>query len=107
MTKVPNIKLRSGHAPDHVREAAGAAFEAWMEWDDVGAEPTVAYEVNYEPHQISISRACALVWNCSDIVPGLLFDQFRDCGIELERRTYAACAQMIVGRLRARKQTAA
>jgi hypothetical protein len=42
--------------------------------DDGEPEPTVEYEIGYEPRQIPISRACGLVWNCTDILPGLAFD---------------------------------
>ena len=52
-TKVKNTKLQFGHAGGHVRETAGAAFHAWMDWDGTGPEPTVEFEVNYEPHQNS------------------------------------------------------
>ena len=58
-------KLRNGHAPGHVRDTALAAFEAWLHWNGDGPEPTVEYEVHYEPHQIPISRACGLGWNFS------------------------------------------
>jgi hypothetical protein len=98
MTKVSNAKLRFGHAPGHVHEAAGAAFRAWKDWDGNGPEPTVEFYVNYQPHRITISRACGLVWNCTDIMPGQLFDWLVEDGLELEprRRTYAAVARAIV-----------
>ena len=106
-TKVKNTKLQFGHAGGHVREAAGAAFHAWMDWDETGAEPTVEFEVDYEPHQIPISRACGLVWNCNDIMPGQLCDWLIENGLDTKRRTYAACAQAIVARIKARMQEAA
>jgi hypothetical protein len=94
-------KLRNGHAPGHVREAACEAFEVWMAWDANGPEPTVEYEVAYVPRRISLSRALGLVWNCSDIVPGGLFDRLQDAMESngervIKRRTYAACAQAVV-----------
>lgn len=84
-----------------MRETAGEAFEAWLEWDGKGPEPTVQYETNYEPRQISISQACGLVWNCTDIVPGDLFDYLRSdleqyYGINIKTRTYAGCARAII-----------
>jgi hypothetical protein len=89
--------LRHGHAPGHVRETALAAFEAWLDWDGKGAEPTVEYEIHYEPHDIPISRACKLVWNCTDIVPGEVFDELtRGTYLEIKRQTYAACARAII-----------
>ncbi len=93
-------KLRNGHAPGHVRETACEAFEAWLTWNGRSPEPTVDYEINYVPHRIPISGSCGLVWNCTDIVPGYLFDRLR---LEVEfserpikHRTYAACARAIL-----------
>jgi hypothetical protein len=93
-------KLRNGHAPGHVRNTACDAFEAWMKWDGVSPEPTVEHEIHFVPHCIPISRACRLVCNCTDIVPG---DFFADLKVELEsvghtvkRQTYGACARAIL-----------
>ncbi|MGY8669124.1 hypothetical protein Q3C01_43150 [Bradyrhizobium sp. UFLA05-109] len=73
-------------------------------------EPTVEYEIAYVPRQISISRACGLVWNCTDIVPGDLFDQLQDAASTYEpaikMRTYAACARYILGNIKAFATTA-
>jgi hypothetical protein len=97
-------KLRQGHAQGHVRDTALAAFQAWMDWDGKSPEPTVEYEINYVPRQITISRACGLVWNCTDIVPGDYFDTLET---ELEddgpkRRTYGACAHAILSDIKRR-----
>jgi hypothetical protein len=89
-------KSRYGHAPGHVRDAAYAAFKAWAFWDGREPEPTVEYETHYEPHDILISRACKLVWNCTDIVPGGMVDLLVCKGLEIKSRTYAACARAIV-----------
>jgi hypothetical protein len=95
--------LRHGHAPGHVRDTAIAAFDAWLEWDRTGPEPTVEFEVNYEPRQITISRALGMVWNCTDIVLGGEFDElkaeFDDLEVadgQIRSRTYGACAQFIL-----------
>jgi hypothetical protein len=97
-------KMRNGHAPGHVRETALEAFEAWLSWDGKSPEPTVEYEVNYVPHLISISKACGLVWNCSDIVHGVDFDDLQSAlegvGQPVKRRTYAAIAQAILGHMK-------
>jgi hypothetical protein len=86
-------KPRNGHAPGHVRNTFLAAVDAFMAWND-GPEPTVEHEIHYEPHQIPISRACGLVWNCTDIIPGFAFQQLRDdARLDVKRRTYAACAR--------------
>jgi hypothetical protein len=103
-------KLIGGHAPAHVRDGAAAAFQAWMDWDGSSPEPTVEYEVGYVPREIPISRACGLVWNCTDIVPGLLFDAVQDTAQDwhrtdepvIKRRTYGACARTIAEHVKSR-----
>jgi hypothetical protein len=106
-------KLRNGHAPGHVREAACDAFEAWLDWDGNGPEPTVEYEINFVPHQIAMSRALGLVWNCSDVIPGDLFARLSTESVPLssnepaiKRQTYAACARFVLEEMRARRTAA-
>lgn len=90
-------KLRNGHAPGHVREAFLNAIDAFVSWAEGEPEPTIEFEVNYEPHQIPISRACGLLWNCTDIVPATYFEWLRDdADLEIGRRTYAACARAVL-----------
>jgi hypothetical protein len=101
-------KLRYGHAPGHVRDTAMAAFEAWLGWDYSDPEPTVEYEIHYEPHQISISRACGLVWNCTDIVPGWIIDEIVvNELLPIKSRTYAAVARAIIEDMRLHRKVAA
>jgi hypothetical protein len=71
-------KLRNGHAPGHVRDTFLAAIEVFYGWNRGESEPTVEYEINYVPHQIPISRACGLVWNCTDILPGIDRDRLEE-----------------------------
>jgi hypothetical protein len=92
--------LKYGHAPGHVRDAACAAFEAWASWNGTGLEPTVEYEVHYEPRQIRVSRVCGFVWNCTDIVPDSVINQLLGEGLGIKSRTYAACARAIVEDIR-------
>ena len=99
-------KLRYGHAPGHVRDAALAAFEAWISWNGESPEPTVEYEINYEPHEIPISRACTLVWNCTDIVPGDVAGQLIGEGLGFQTRTYAACARAILADIKRHQEAA-
>jgi hypothetical protein len=88
--------LRYGHAPGHIRDTFCDAVHAYMDWKDGAPGPAVEYEVNYVPRQISISKACRLVWHCTDIIPGQLFDWVRDdAELDIRRQTYAAVAQAI------------
>jgi hypothetical protein len=59
--------------------------------DGLGPEPTVEYEIHYEPRQI----------------PGTYIDQLIESGLGIKRRTYAACAQAILADVQSRRQLAA
>jgi hypothetical protein len=89
-------RLRHGHAPGHVRDTALEAFAAWLDWDRKPPEPTVDYEIGWVPRPIPLTYALGLVWNCTDIVPGHVFDSLLACGVEPRRRTYAACARAVL-----------
>jgi hypothetical protein len=103
--------LKYGHAPGHVRDAAEEAFFAWLDWDGTLPEPTVEFQIHYEPHQIPISQACGLVWNCTDIVGGLVFDLLREeleaAGQAIKSRTFGACAHAILEDVKKRRALAA
>ena len=94
-----------GHAPGHVRDMFREAIETFESWDGEAPEPTVEFEVHHEPRQITLSRACGIAWNCSDILPGWIFDRLtRDCELELKRRTYAAAARAMSAAIKDRLQ---
>ena len=98
--RVRNAKLRRGHAPGHVRDTFCDACEVFIDfdWQNGAPEPFVDFEVNYVPYAIPISRACTLVWNCTDIVPGSLVDS----GLDIKGRTYAACARAMHAHVKAK-----
>src|SRR5262249_28564108 len=89
--------LRGGHCPGHVREAFCSALYAFEGWPDGTPEPTVYFEVNYEPRQILISKVCGLVWNCSDILPREMRSILQDTGLFEDMRscTYGAAARVM------------
>jgi hypothetical protein len=82
-----------GHAPGHVRDMFLSAIDSFEAWPKNAPEPMVDFEVHFEPRPIPLSRACGIVWNCSDILPGSPFDTLVNCGLQLKRRTYAAAAR--------------
>ena len=82
-----------GHAPGHVRDMFLSAIESFEAWPTNTPEPMVDFEVRFEPRAITLTRACGIVWNCSDILPGSAFDTLINCGLQLKRRTYAAAAR--------------
>jgi hypothetical protein len=94
--KTLNAKLRNGHAGGHVRDTFCAAIAAYCDWQEGEPEPRVAFEVNYEPIEIPISKACGIVWNCTDILPRSEYDQLIYCGIEPRTSTYAAAAHALL-----------
>lgn len=94
-------KLQYGHAPGHVRDCFCNAIEPFAEWKDGEPEPTVEFEVNHVPHLISISKACGLVWNCTDILPGFYARWLEDLGVEFKCQTYAAAAHAMLEKIRA------
>lgn len=102
---VRNYRLRNGHAPDHVRDAFLETVDAFLDWD-AGPQPRIEFEVNYRPVSIPISRACTLVWNCTDIVPGDVFDRLACAGLIIKRRTYAACTRALLPEVSRQAQAA-
>lgn len=81
-----------GPAKGHVREAFLDAADAYLAWESGEPEP----RVDFEGGRIPISRACGIVWNCSDILPHLAVVGLDMCGIEISRRTYAAAARALL-----------
>jgi hypothetical protein len=61
-------KYRGGHYPGHLRDMFLEAIDAFRDWNEGEPEPTVEYQKNYQASQIPISRACGLLWNCTDII---------------------------------------
>jgi hypothetical protein len=82
-----------GHSPGHVRDTFLSAIEAYLAWEQSEPEPTVDFD---EARPITISQACEMVWNCSDILPSGAVDSLDQCGLELSRRTYAAAARALL-----------
>ena len=67
--------------------------------NDGEPEPTVGFEVGYVERQIPISKACTLVWNCADVIPGFEYRLLADV-LNIKRQTYAACARAMYARIR-------
>lgn len=70
-----------------------------------GPEPIVAYKTNYVPHDITISHAGRLVWNCTDTIPSTEFELSNEFGAQ--KQTYAACARALLAAIQDRKAVAA
>jgi hypothetical protein len=99
---MPRTNRRGGHYPGHVRETFADAIEAYVRWQPNEPEPMVDFEVNYEARQIPISKACGLVWNCSDIMPSLLWSivERTDLLEDVRHRTYGAVARAMHARIK-------
>jgi hypothetical protein len=69
------------------------AIEAYSNWNDGEPEPTVTYEVHYQPEEIPISRACGGALELYRYTPiGRRLCSLELCGMDLKSRTYAAAA---------------
>ena len=97
---IKNYPQRGGHAAGHVRDTFLSAVEAFSGWKPGEPEPNVEYEMGYETYFIPISRACTLVWNCTDIIPGGAFRELADLNLDVRRQTYAACARAMYSAIR-------
>ena len=98
-----------GHAHGHVRDAFLDAIEAYRGWRPGRPEPTAALRSPQAvtlrtDHELSLAAACGLVWNCTDILPGIDFGLLVDCGVEPKSRTYAAAARAFRSHNRQRRQ---
>jgi hypothetical protein len=82
-----------GHYPGHLREAFIGAIETYCDWEPGKPEPTVNVEFGYVPRQMTLTQVCGLMWNCTDFLPEHEVGQLEDCGIKLQRNTYAAAAR--------------
>jgi hypothetical protein len=100
------MKRRNGHMPGHVRDTFVAAIEAYHDWwyrsrPNGAPLPTVTFEIAYEPTQISIAKACGLVWCCTDILAGSDFELLADdLQLPMRSRTYAAAARSLLADLK-------
>jgi hypothetical protein len=70
--------------------------EEWCGWKPGKPEPTV----EFQKRAIPLSEACRMAWNCSDILPGHLFNQLRDDELPMRSSTYAAAARAMLGVMR-------
>jgi hypothetical protein len=98
---------RGGHCPGHVRDTFLAALDAYQEWER-GEEPTVEFEIGYEPRPITISKACGLVWNCADILPSLACRVLQDTGLseDMGRWTFGSAARVMLASIMEKRKAA-
>ncbi len=90
---------RGGHCPGHIRDTFLAALDAYAEWENGEPEPTIEHEVGRMPRTVTLSQACGLVWNCSDILPSHAVSTVEMIDLNVQRRTYAAVARAMRERI--------
>lgn len=102
MTSVLNgsfyTAARGGHAPGDLREAFGEALDAFSDWNDGDPEPMV----EIREQQVPIGQVFGLLWNCSDILPSIMWNQlglFEDALGMPKRRTYGAAARWLKAKM--------
>ena len=61
----------------------------------------VDFEIDYEPVPIPISRACMLVYHCTDCIPRFEYDSLTEFGAQ--RQSYSACAQAMLREIKRRR----
>jgi hypothetical protein len=93
---------KHGHLPGHLRDCFLTAivdFYQWWKRDDRSPPPNVTLEVHCEPHEISLERACGLLWFCTDALPGFEFEIVEEIAeyhaFPFQVGTYAAAARVI------------
>jgi hypothetical protein len=70
------VPARGGHAPGHLREAFCAAVDAYAAWE--ADDPIPEVEVGYNEVPMRIDDVFGLMWNCTDVMPGILGQQIGD-----------------------------
>jgi hypothetical protein len=94
-------RRKGGHAPGHIRDAFCNAMWAFIDWDRNDPEPTIEVEIRYRPRKMTVSQVCGLLWNCSDILPGVLSEQIAEaCQVDNMHQTYAAAARLVIRELK-------
>lgn len=82
-------KFRSGHAPGHYRDMLLAAIDLYCQWPAGTTQPTVDFEIHYEPRPITLRKACGLLWNCTDQLPSQYLNMLADAGSSYARAATA------------------
>jgi len=76
-TKPHSLLAGRGHASANLRQVFLNAIDAFERWPENGPEPTVLLDgIN-----VSISRVCNLLRNCSDVLPGPACRQIRELAL--------------------------
>jgi hypothetical protein len=90
------LPSRGGHAPGDVRDAFLEALDIYVNREVGAAEP----EVEMREQRVSLCQLCGLLWNCTDILPGMWWDTV--CGLAEAHqrdwprsRTYGATARWL------------
>jgi hypothetical protein len=77
--------------PGQLRDLFWKAFDAYRDWQNGEPEPTCLIH-----YQEPISRACALLSNCTDILPENTIAMLRALDFEVKSGTYAAAARLLL-----------
>jgi hypothetical protein len=85
----------SGHAKGHVRDAFLNAIEEFLRWTGESPEPTV----EFEDRTITISAACGMLWNCTDVLPHASRDALSDYGRQSSYAVAARCIKRAIAQI--------
>jgi hypothetical protein len=84
---------RGYHAPGHLRNIFEEIAERIRQNKKVNLSTKVS---EFEGDtQFTVGEIIGLLWNCTDILPGGLYDELIGIGLEFQNRTYAAAGQAL------------
>ena len=96
--------MPGSHAPGHIRDTFLEAIDVYAAWNGQDALPTVVREIKYQPHEISLAKACGLLWNCTDTLPDDAFNTLNQVlEVPVQRQSYAAAARGMLADLKAQE----
>ena len=82
---------RGGHAPGDLRDAFIAALDAYEAWETGEPEPTV----ELRDEQVTLTRLCGLLWNCTDVLPSYIAYQLAMLTNARAGSSYAGAARLL------------
>ena len=91
------------HTPAPVREMFRDAIEVFADWTVGQPEPTVPFEND----DITLSRACRLVWACQNPLPGSCMESLAYCDVKPKDHTYASAGRALLQAIKARTRAQA
>jgi len=81
-----------GHAPEHLRQAFVEYFMELGATEELTLDSTLSEDHGYP---FTLREIIGLLWNCTDILPALAYQELQDWGLEFNNRTYGAAVRAL------------